>query len=149
MKFKQQSDMSLFFILHPALIMIFSDLNNYAYEKHGVQLVITDTVSTTERDSKLKRLSPSHVQRRAIDIRANDLPVPVVKDLVSYINNKSTYERYRYLANSGVFRLAVDHGTGDNYHIHLAIHSKYSLKPLPSVFLDDYINKNKTISIEE
>lgn len=127
-KFKDEKDMTLFFSLHSSLILIYADLNNYAHEKHGINLVITDTISTKEEDAKIGRVSTSHREKRALDFRANDLPQEVVKDLCNYINNKWAYRKYHYLSNSGVTRLAYPHGKGDNYHIHLAIHSKFALK---------------------
>lgn len=127
-KFKDEKDMTLFFSLHSSLILIYADLNNYAYETHGINLVITDTISTPDEDKKIGRTSPSHREKRALDIRANDLPQEVVKELCNYINNKWAYRKYHYLSNSGVTRLAYPHGKGDNYHIHLAIHSRFALK---------------------
>ena len=51
----------------------------------------------------------------------------IVADLVDYINSKKEYRKYRYQSFSGESRLAYVHGKGSNEHIHLAIHSKYSL----------------------
>jgi len=123
-KFKESKDVALFTYLHPALIMIFADLYNYTYETHGVKLIVTQTVSTLREDRLLHRKSSAHLEKRAIDIRTRGLEKEVIKDIVSYVNNKKSYSKYRYLSQSGKSRLAYWH-VGSAEHIHLAIHSKY------------------------
>lgn len=126
-KFKFDSDIKLFHCLHPALIMIFADLANYAQRQHGIDLVVTETVSTPEQDFLLGRTSKAHQECRAIDIRTKDINVFVVQELVEYINNKREYLIYHYESYSGQKRLAYLHTT-DAQHIHLAIHSQYAVK---------------------
>ena len=126
MKFKHEKDKELFFMLHPILIMIYADLYFYTYEKHGVELVITSTISTVEDDIRLKRVSKSHLTRRALDIRTKDLGSKITNSIIDYVNNKQENKRFHYISNGGRKRLAYYH----NNHIHLAIHSRYSLTPL-------------------
>jgi len=123
-EFKNKEDRMFFTLLHPALIMIYSDLYLYAKEKHKVHLVITDTISTPERDASLGRVSTSHQKGLAIDIRTKDIDAFVVSDIVSYINSRWIYKNYHYLSKSGIKRLAYYH-VGNEEHIHLAIHKKY------------------------
>lgn len=124
-KFKHRKDRKLFCSLHPVLLMIFSDLWYYAYDKHGVELTVTDTVSTERRDKRIGRKSSSHRDGRAIDIRTRDLDAFVMRDIMNYINEKEEYKKYHYVSYSGQERLAYYHfGTGE--HIHLAIHKRYA-----------------------
>lgn len=124
-EFKYKKDVKLFSALHPILIMIFSDMWNYAYEKHGVRLVVTQTVSNKLIDQKLKRKSPAHSESRAIDIRSKNLDSFVLNDILLYINSKPEYQKYKYISLSGHKRLAFwHHGTGE--HIHVSIHSRYA-----------------------
>jgi len=125
-KFKNKKDVKLFCSLHPILIMIYADLFWYAKERHNIDLVVTETVSTSAIDKLLKRVSKSHTQCRAIDIRTRDIDAFVLEDIISYINNKPRYKKHHYLSSSGKKRLAYFH-VGTAEHIHLAIHSKYSL----------------------
>ena len=127
MKFKSDKDKDLFFCLHPALILIFADLNWYAKYKHGVDLVITQTISSKIEDIALKRVSKAHRNAIAIDVRTKDLDVFVVEDIKNYINNKDEYQKYKYLANSGKKRLAYYH-IGSEEHLHIALHSKFAIK---------------------
>ena len=126
--FKHGRDVMLFSKLNPILIMIFSDLWNYAYETHNIHLTVTETISTYEEDMSLGRVSDSHRTKRAIDIRTKDLPSPIVQDLIEYINSHDSYEKYRYVSRSGVKRLAYWHDSGNGEHLHLAIHSKFAIK---------------------
>lgn len=127
--FKNKKDVEMFPLLHPVLIMIFSDLNWYAQWKHFTDLTVTATVSTKLEDKILNRVSDSHRTHRAIDIRTKDLDPFIVSDLINYINNKKEYDNYKYVSNGGIKRLAYFH-IGSAEHIHLAIHSRFSLKGL-------------------
>ena len=129
MKFKSVRDKDMFFLLHPAIMAIFFDLNLYAHEKYGIDLVITQTVSTREIDESLKRMSNSHLERRAIDIRTKDIDAFIVNDLIEYINNKAEYKKYHYISGTGHKRLAYYH-IGSAEHLHLAINAIYGLPPL-------------------
>jgi hypothetical protein len=123
--FKNEKDRMLFTELHIILIMIYADLASYAKDTYGVDLVITQTVTTKEEDVKLGRVSDAHREKRAIDVRTKDLDIKIVNDLVNYINNKWAYKKYHYQSRSGMTRLAYYH-TGTAEHIHLAIHKKYA-----------------------
>lgn len=124
--FKNKKDAELFSSLHPILIMIFADLYSYAWQKHGVLLTVTQTVSNKFIDQKLKRKSPAHSEMRAIDLRTKDLDPFVLADIVDYINHKQEYQQYKYDSLSGEKRLAYFH-YGTEEHLHLAIHSRYKL----------------------
>jgi len=125
-KFKSKKDQKMFAMLHPVLIMIYSDLFWYAKKKHNVELVVTQTISTPIIDRLLKRVSKSHLEKRAIDVRTKDLDVFVLNDIIKYINNKNDYKKFHYMSTSGEKRLAYYH-VGNAEHIHLAIHSKFKL----------------------
>lgn len=127
----------LFTTLVSPLLMIFTDLHWYAKFRHNVDLVVTSTVSTKEKDKELNRVSTSHSEdeRRAIDIRTKDLDPFVVSDIIEYINNKEEYKKYRYLSNSGQYRLAYFHVTNAP-HIHLAVHKNFSHNLISSKWHD-------------
>jgi hypothetical protein len=124
LEFKEEKHRMLFTLLNPILIQIYAELYNYAKEKHGINLVITDTVSTKERDKVLGRVSDSHRTFRAMDIRAKDIDAFVLQDIINYINTRWHFKKYHYMSRSGVKRLAFLHTTNAP-HIHLAIHKKF------------------------
>lgn len=125
LEFKEEKHRMLFTLLNPILIQIYAELYNYAKEKHGINLVITDTVSTPAQDASLGRISTSHQEGRAIDIRTKDIDVFIVQDLCNYINTRWHFKKYHYMSRSGIKRLAYYH-THRGEHIHLAIHQKYA-----------------------
>ena len=123
--FKNEEDKELIWQVHPILLSIFLDLANYAMVKHGIELTVTATVSTPEKDAILGRKSKAHQRKIAIDIRTKNLPHAVKHDLAKYVNNKKEYEKYRYESFSGIKRLAYIH-VGSAEHLHLALHSRYA-----------------------
>tara|TARA_R110000851_G_scaffold56499_1_gene131997 strand:- start:5326 stop:5712 length:387 start_codon:yes stop_codon:yes gene_type:complete len=127
LQFKSKKDIKLFSMVHPILIMIIADLYNYAYEKHGVRLTITQTVTDKFIDQRLKRKSPAHSEHRAVDIRTKDLDAFVLRDILNYINEKEEYKKYHYLSLGGEKRLAYFH-IGSAEHLHVALHSRYAVK---------------------
>lgn len=126
-QFKYENDMKLFSALHPILLMIFTDVYNYVYEKYGVGLVVTQTITTEKTDRALKRKSPAHRQGRALDIRTKDLQPRIVQDIINYLHDHKKYQKYKYTSYSGHKRLAFFH-VGTNEHLHIAISSKFSNK---------------------
>jgi hypothetical protein len=126
-KFKHEKDKDLFLSLHLALIVIYSDMSLYAKEKHGIDIVITETITTPEQDKKLNRVSTAHQKSIALDWRTNGIDTFVVADIINYINSKEEYKKYHYLSNSGVKRLAYWHNSGHGDHCHLAIHKSFGI----------------------
>ena len=126
-KFKHDIDKMNFHLLHPVLIMIFADMAHYAQSRHNIDLVITDTISTPEQDLILGRVSKSHQEKRALDIRTKNIDPFIVQDIIEYINSKDAYLQYHYLSSTGKKRLAYYH-THKGDHIHLAIHSQFAIK---------------------
>ena len=124
-KFKNEKDSMLFSLLHPALIMIYCDLFLYAKEKHNVELVITETITTKEQDKALNRTSDAHQKGIAVDIRTKGIDAFIVADIIEYINGRWVYKKYHYVSGSGVNRLAYYH-IGSEEHIHLQIHQKFA-----------------------
>lgn len=129
-EFKHERDEKMFLMLNPILIMIYADLYAYTLETHGVNLVVTDTISDVERDKKLGRTSAAHRNGIAIDVRTRNLDAFVVNDMIDYINNKSVYGKYKYLSRSGERRLAYWHNSGSGEHLHIALHSKFAIPQL-------------------
>lgn len=125
--FKHKRDVKLFASLHPILIMIFADLWNYTYDKHGVMLTVTQTVSDKFIDQRLKRKSPAHSENRAIDVRTKNLDAFVLQDIMNYINEKEEYKQYHYVSLSGQKRLCYYH-VGTAEHLHISLHSRFAKK---------------------
>jgi len=105
--------------LHPILLDIVNQVNNWseAYDKKSI--TITESLSTPERDKKLDRVSPAHSQGRAVDIRTVDMPKPKLVLLMQTFSDK--FKHVGYLTQKGERRLMYYHNNGNGPHIHLAI----------------------------
>ena len=128
--FKDESERVSFVFLHKALLMIFLDMSVYAEEKHGVDLVVTDTISNPLKDKKLGRTSDSHQMGICIDFRTRDIDPFVLQDIIDYIESKPEYEKYKYLSYSGEKRLVYIHNNGNGEHGHMGINRKYAREKL-------------------
>jgi len=82
--------------------------------------VITETVTTTEIDEALGRVSQSHVSGRAIDVRVKDWPSDFIEKFKTHFT-----EKYNHLGavskSDGVRRLIVHHNSGHGDHFHIQI----------------------------
>ena len=114
-------------LLHPALLMIFFDLNNFFATKYGLDIVVTATISTPDEDKKLGRTSTSHQDMIAIDFRTRNISKKILIEGKDYIESKPEYEKYKYLSYSGEKRLIFIHDNGNGEHAHLQIHKKFSM----------------------
>jgi hypothetical protein len=128
MNFKHEKDKMLFHDVHFVLQLIILDMNWYAVTNFGKTLTVTATISTPAQDKKLKRVSKSHQNAIAVDLRARDLTESEQTELTDYINYKPDYRKYHYLSMSGVKRLAFIHDSGAGLHFHTALHSSFAIK---------------------
>jgi hypothetical protein len=83
--------------------------------------MITETVTTTEIDETLGRVSQSHVEGRAIDLRVSHWTNEFIEKFKAHFT-----EKYNHLGavskSDGVRRLIVDHSVANNSrHLHIQI----------------------------
>ena len=123
-KFKHDKDMKLFFLLHPLLQMILTDASFWAYNR-GIDFVLTETVTTEAQDRKLGRVSKSHSEKRAADVRSRDWSKKDREDFQYYLTSK--YGINGALSHSGKIRLVIFHDSGHGQHFHVQLHSKFKL----------------------
>ena len=126
MQFKHQKDKELFFALHPLLIMVLADMNLYC-SKNNLPFKITETITTLEQDSKLKRISSSHRTKRAVDVSSRGFNLVDIQNFQNYFNEKYK-DNASISASDLVRRLVVFHDSGRGEHFHISLHSKFSLK---------------------
>lgn len=122
--FKDEKDMKLFFLMHPLLQMIIMDGSWWAYQR-GLDYTITDTVSTIEQDKKLGRVSVSHSEKRAADLRSVNWAKSDKDDFKNYLSSK--YGIHGAMSHSGKVKLVVLHDSGHGEHFHIQLHSKFKL----------------------
>lgn len=121
-KFKTKKDESLFYKCHPFLVMMVCDFALYWHESNR-DMTITATLSTLEQDEKLGRVSSSHREGRAVDIRIKDVPKEFINEWYIWANKK--YGNLGAFNKSGGQSLIVLHGTGENYHAHVQLNKNF------------------------
>lgn len=121
--FKHKKDHSRFMYMHPIILMIMFDAQNWAIEQ-GLPYIVTSTVSTIAEDEALSRTSASHRDGRSFDLSIRGWDLIDQIRVISYINTR--YKKYHYLSLAGVSRIAYLHDNSNGEHIHFAIHSKFA-----------------------
>ena len=125
-KFKEAEDMHLFFKLHPLLIMVCGDMASWCLEQQ-LPFTITETVSTLERDKELGRVSSSHRQKRAFDLRVRDWDAFKMNEFAHHFNEK--HKEIAAISGSSLKpRLVVIHDSAHGLHAHIQLHSKYRIE---------------------
>lgn len=120
----EKDDKPMFFELHFLLAMVLIDMAAWC-EKREIPFVITDTVSTLEEDELLGRVSASHREYRAIDLRSWTFTDYQRRAFIKHFNNK--YKDIASISSRDLKpRLVVWHG--DPKHFHIAINAKYAIK---------------------
>jgi hypothetical protein len=90
----------------------------------GHDFVLTETVTTIDEDVKLKRVSNSHNQRRAADIRTRDWTENFVKMFVYDFNKKYNHIGAKSLTD-GQRRFIVDKSKNKQPHLHIQIGTEF------------------------
>jgi hypothetical protein len=125
-KFKHKNQLETVVMMHPLIISVMFDMAFYCSTRN-IPFVVTDTISTIKKDSKLGRISDSHRTMRAFDLRSKTFLPKQRIEFVSFFN-----EKYKDIASVSLSdnkpRLIVLHGTGENIHFHISIHSKFKIK---------------------
>ncbi len=126
MKFKTPEVEKRFADLHPQARKIAIEMDDYARLKYNLELTITATTSTLEEDKELGRVSATHRERRAWDIRTSDLSENIIHDLITRFTSK--YKKLGAVLADGTTALIVykNHGTGP--HLHCQLNRSYARK---------------------
>ena len=119
-KFKDNSQRDEFFQLDDRLQFILEDCARWV-TLNGFEFVITDMLSEEMDDIKLGRISTSHRDGRAADIRTKDWPEEFVKKFLIFIDAAHGHHGATSLSD-GKRRVAVYHKVKDNvYHLHIQV----------------------------
>lgn len=119
-EFKNKLDQSLLFSVHPYLLVLIADASWFCYS-HNQPFTITGTISTLEKDLKLKRKSDTHRTHRAVDIRIHDWTKAFTFELVAYLESK--YGKQGAVTEEGKKKLIVVKPD----HLHIQLNREFSL----------------------
>lgn len=118
MKFKNKETMEEFDLIKERLKVVLDDLDHY-FQDHGHELIITDLISSEGEDAVLKRVSPSHRQGRAADIRTRNLPKSFIYQVAEYFNEK--YREWAAISKRTLEPTLVVYHDGSAYHLHVQV----------------------------
>jgi len=124
MKFKDETVRERFYLLHPSAVILATEMDTWARDKHGIELTITAAVSTLAEDKELGRTSDTHRTCRAFDVRTRDIPDAVIAELCSYFRKKYDKKLGAVQKNQANLIVYKPHGTGP--HLHVQLKRKYA-----------------------
>ena len=104
--------------------MIMFDMQQWCIER-GIEFVVTSGFTTEEEDKRVNRVHATHRTGRAFDLRSREFSVLQLRDFISYFSRK--HHQYAAVNSRGEARLIVHHDSGSGIHLHIQIHSKYSM----------------------
>ena len=114
-------------MLFRSLVVLF-DAQFFMMSNYNYNLTITSSISDMSKDLRLNRVSSSHRNRRALDIRKRDMTREMIDSLENYLEAK-----YKDIA-------AISKKTGkpnilviESDHLHLQIHKRYSMPEIVNI----------------
>lgn len=118
-KFKSIKEEKEFPRIVPSLKLIVEDIESYV-TKAGYDFVISDVMSEVSEDRALRRVSSSHREGRAVDVRTSSWPKDFLDKLESHFEEK--YKGMAALSKvTGKPNLILYHNVGFGNHIHIQV----------------------------
>lgn len=102
----------------------------------GIDPVVTETVTTIGEDNALKRVSSTHREGRAFDIRTRGWIKKDIEDFMAHFNDKH-WSLGAISAKTGKPNLIVHHDAGTGPHFHVQLAKKYALSNPLQVLASD------------
>lgn len=103
----------------PRLHDVIFDLAEH-FHRAGHKLIITDILEEKGEGEKLNRVSTSHKEGRACDLRVRHLPKAFINSVIELYNEK--YKKISAISSTtGKPTLIVYHDNGNGIHFHIQI----------------------------
>lgn len=118
-KFKTDKEKAEFDKIKPNLKFILLDMASY-FNANGYDFVITDILSEVQEDKKLKRISSSHREGRAADVRVKGIPEDFIKTFEEKFEKIYRNEAAISL-KTGEPNLILRHNIGAGDHLHIQV----------------------------
>lgn len=118
MKFKNQDTENDYQFIKERLKIVLEDMDAF-HKLHGYEMIVTDLISTEGEDAALKRVSPSHRQGRAADLRTYHLDPIFIKELITHFSKK--YEHWAAISKRDLKPRLVVYHEGSGLHFHVQI----------------------------
>lgn len=91
----------------------------------NLDFVLTETVTTPEEDERLGRVSKSHQEKRAVDVRTRDWPEAFIKTFVADFEKKYGHLGAKSLSD-GKRRFLIDKSKTKAPHIHIQMGREFT-----------------------
>ena len=118
-KFKSKQEESEFPLLKKRAQIIAQDMAQYCHI-NGFDFIITDILSDGSEDKKLKRVSKSHTERRAFDVRSIIWTKEFREKLEKHFEVK--YKEWAALSGETLKPNLIEyHDNGNGQHFHVQI----------------------------
>lgn len=118
-KFKSEKEKAEFDKVKANLKFILLDMASY-FNSFGYDFIITDLLSEVQEDKKLKRISSSHREGRAADVRVKGIPEDFLKTFEEKFEKIYRNEAAISL-KTGEPNLILRHNIGSGDHLHIQI----------------------------
>ncbi len=116
--FKDHRNMLDYMYLHPFIVMILADMSWYC-AKYNLPFVITSAISTKVEDEALKRVSRTHREGRAVDLRSRGWSATEREQFEKYFNDKYKQEYGAISSYTERPKLIHYHDSGHGSHFHI------------------------------
>lgn len=99
------------------------EMIDWADDELNIHAIITETVSTLEEDKLLKRVSSTHREGRAFDMRTLKWKPEEIEKFTKFFNDK--YGHLGAITTSGKPLLILHHDSGHGDHFHIQFSKTY------------------------
>lgn len=135
MKFGSKRSEERFPDLHPVAQHIAKEMDVYCQKNFGLEITLTETVTTLSEDTELERVSDTHRTKRAWDVRVRDpetgqdvFTKEQKSKFLAYFNGKYRL-KFGAVTKDNVATLIVDKVHGSGPHLHCQIRRNLPLNP--------------------
>jgi len=118
-QFKEPSLLGEYQLINPKLQLVLEDMALWV-TSHGHEFIITDLLSEEAEDKALKRVSTSHRDGRACDLRVRDWPQEFRNKFEIYFETKY-YKLAAISKVTGKPNLVYIHSNGNGIHCHVSV----------------------------
>lgn len=109
---------------HPIIVYIAAGLSIWG-ESNNIPVIFTESVTSVFEDGKLKRVSSTHRDGRALDVSTKGWSQKYIDEAIKFLNDG--YGHFAATGPRGEKRLVVYHDSGTGFHLHIQINKQFSL----------------------
>lgn len=120
MKFSTVSVQENFSKMLPRTRELAMEMDKWAQDNFKIELTLTETATSKQQDDALNRVSASHREGRAFDVRVKDLPDSLIAQMCAYFRKK--YPKLGAISKATRTKELIvyrPHGSGPHLHVQI------------------------------